>query len=313
MKRSLLTLTLLTLSSAALAATHSYTVLAPATPGGGYDTLARNLASGLDIAGLTTKNTVVNVPGDGGVKGLQGFVKTAGASDLVVFGLTTLAAMNTVPNAGVNLADLRPVARLATDSEVILVPESSSYRTPQDILSAVKREPLRFGGASPASADHLFTAMFLRSGGAPLSNMKWIPSSGNLQAIKAMLAGEVDVVSVSVGVAEDELKKGGLRPIVVSAPARVRGVAAPSCEELKLDCTLVNWRGVFASASLNASEFRQVQRDLLLLSHNPVWLAKVRTERQQDAFQTGDTFERFLLFETGRVAKLIDELGLRPK
>lgn len=162
-------LTALLLGSNAAAAAEQYTIMAPATAGGGYDTFARMMATQLETSKLSGPNTVINVPGDGGVKGLAQFAKQTGEGDkLIVFGLTTLAALNTVKGAGVTLSDVTPIARMTKDTEVLVVPVTSKYKTWQDIAAATKAGPVKFGGASVANAGHLFTALH-----RPVSARSW--------------------------------------------------------------------------------------------------------------------------------------------
>lgn len=312
----LILLTALALGTASAQTLPSYRILAPATAGGGYDTLARMLGKSLQGARITTANTVYNVPGDGGVVGLRDFIKKEGqGNELVVFGLTTIAAMKTTPNAGVSLQNLTPVARLVNDYEVLIVPAASPYKTLGDLVQAFKATPgtLRFGGASVASAGHLFTGNVLQAGGGNVRALKWVPSSGNLQAIKAMLAGELEVVSSSYGVAEPDIKAGRVRALALSAPDRVDGINVPTAREQGVDAELVNWRGVFAPANLSSAQKASLSSTLGRLARSSTWRDALAAEKQNSYYQPAVTFAYFLDREVPRIQKLLVDLGLaRP-
>lgn len=308
--RHLLLLATLTTFTAAHA--DSFKILAPATTGGGYDTMARNLSKTLDATKLGAGSSVYNVPGEGGVVGLRDFVKKAGQGDqLVVFGLTTIAAMITSKEGGVDLKDLTPVARLVNDYEVLVVPASSPYRTLSDLTAAFKSSPgLRFGGASVASAGHLFTGNVLQASGGNVRNLKWIPSSGNLQGIKAMLGGELDVVSSSYGVAEPDIKAGRIRALAISAPSRIDGVNVPTAREQGVDAELVNWRGVFAPSGLDSAERAKLSSTFSRLARSKEWRDLLVAEKQNSFYQPAATFGYFLDREVPRIQGLLRDLGL---
>lgn len=310
MKNLLLT-ALLTLTATA-SAQSTYRILAPATTGGGYDTLARNLGKTLDVTRLAPNAAVYNVPGEGGVVGLREFVKLRGDEhQLVVFGLTTIAAMQTSKDGGVSLRDLTPVARLVNDYEVLIVPVGSPYRTLGDLTAAFKSNPnLRFGGASVASAGHLFTGNVLQASGGNVRTLKWVPSSGNLQGIKAMLAGELDVVSSSYGVAEDDIKAGRVRALALSAPERIPGLNVPTAREQGVDAELVNWRGVFAPAGLDAAGRASLNSVVGRLARSKEWRALLVQEKQNSFYQPGVSFAYFLDREELRIKALLRDLGL---
>lgn len=289
-----------------------YQILAPASPGGGYDTLARHLSKSLNNTNISQKVNVYNIPGHGGLKGLQKFIQFKGNShQLVVFGLTTIGAMHTMPKAAVSLQDLTPVARLVNDYEVVLVPISSKLMHLSDLIKTYKTNPkLRFGGASPASAGHMFLAGILQAGGTKIKHMNWVSSSSNLQGIQAMLENKVDVISVSLNVAINELAKGKVRALAVSSPTALPGVNIPTAKSQGINFDIANWRGVFAPAGLNEAQKLQLNSDFTKLSRSTIWRNHLTTKRQTSSFQSGLNFQYFLEKEESRIIILLNELEL---
>lgn len=307
------TMALTLVSSADAQNTGAYRILAPATTGGGYDTFARNVSRTLDVTKLAPGTTVYNIPGEGGVVGLREFVKQRGQGrELIVFGVTTIAALQTSKDAaGLSLKDLTPVARLTNDYEVLVVPAGSPYKTLSDLTAAFKGNPaLRFGGASVASAGHLFTANVMQASGGNVKNLRWIPSSGNLQAVRAMLNGELDVVSSSYGVAEPEMRAGRVRALALSAPTRVEGIDVPTAREQGVAAELVNWRGVFAPGGLSPEDRARLSSTFSRLARSKEWRALLGQEKQNSFYQPAATFTYFLDREGPRIQALLRDLGL---
>lgn len=302
----------LLLSGSSLALATPYQILAPAAPGGSYDTLARHLSKSLHDAHISQKVNVYNIPGHGGIKGLQKFIQFKGNShQLVVFGLTTIGAMHNMPEAAVSLQDLTPVARLVNDYEVILVPINSKLIHLPDLIETYKTNSnLRFGGASPASAGHMFLTGVLQAGGTKIKNMNWISSDSNLQSIQAMLQNEIDVISVSLNIAMKELAKGKVRALAVSSPIALHGINIPTAKSQGINFDITNWRGVFAPAGLNETQKLQLNSDFTKLSRSTVWRNQLTTERQTSSFQSGLNFQYFLEKEESRITILLNELEL---
>lgn len=286
----------------------SFRILAPATKGGGYDTLAQNIGKTLMALKLAQNVEIYNVPGEGGVTGLRDFKRLKGdATQLVVFGFTTLGSMNLMDTPGVSLTDVTPIARLVTDYEVVVVPAGSPYKTLADVVKAGAN--IRFGGASIGGADYLFLTEILQ--GRVKGPIKWVESSGNLQAIRAMYQNELDVASVSYGVAEPELKSGKLRALAISAGQRVAGIDLPTAKEQGFDAELVNWRGVFAPAGLRLEEVNKLSLMFTKLNRSSEWRALLKEQRQASFYQTAVPFKYFVERENQRVANLLHSAGIK--
>lgn len=53
--------------------------------------------------------------------------------------------------------------------------------------------------------------------------------------------------------ADDDIKAGRVRALALSAPERIPGINVPTARGQGVDAELVNWRGVFAPAGLDAA------------------------------------------------------------
>ena len=107
---------------AAPALAESYVIMAPASPGGGWDQTARTMQEVMQAEGIAEDVQVQNVPGAGGTVGLAQFVSQAGGdpTQLIVGGYVMVGAILT--NASpVSLADVTPIARLTGEAVAIAV------------------------------------------------------------------------------------------------------------------------------------------------------------------------------------------------
>ena len=97
-------------------------IVAPASPGGGWDQTARAMQAALEKAGLASGVQVQNISGAGGTIGLAQFVTSkAGRGDaILVSGLIMVGAILT-NKSPVTLDDVTPLARLTGEYEMIAV------------------------------------------------------------------------------------------------------------------------------------------------------------------------------------------------
>ena len=126
-------------------------IMAPADPGGGWDTTAREMARIMEGAKLIPKSVeVYNVSGAGGTIGLAQLAsKRAGESNqMMVMGLVMLGAIET-NQAPLDVGDTTPLAALTSEPEAIVVRAESDVRDLEDLVDRMRRTRPR--SPSPAA------------------------------------------------------------------------------------------------------------------------------------------------------------------
>ena len=101
-------------------------IMAPAAPGGGWDTTAREMQRVLQEEGIAPTVEVYNVEGAGGTVGIAQLVNDEAGNDhqLMMMGLVMIGAIAT--NASpVTLEQTTPISSLTAEFEVIVVPADS--------------------------------------------------------------------------------------------------------------------------------------------------------------------------------------------
>jgi putative tricarboxylic transport membrane protein len=89
-------------------------IMAPADPGGGWDSTARAMSAALEGAQLAKSTTVTNVPGAGGTIGLAQLANEKSEDYLMVMGLVMIGAIET-SQSPTTLDDVTPIARLTAE------------------------------------------------------------------------------------------------------------------------------------------------------------------------------------------------------
>src|SRR5690554_935377 len=132
------------------APTRNIEFIAPANPGGGWDTLVRTVSRVIQEEGLAERSfAAINVPGGGGAVAWAQIARDSGNSHKL---FATSPPIILVPLAGTSRydhTDFTPVARLITDYSIVLVPADSEYQDLNDLFAAFEADPgLSVGGGS---------------------------------------------------------------------------------------------------------------------------------------------------------------------
>ena len=291
-------------------------IMAPAEPGGGWDTTAREMAAVIERGDVIDKGAeVYNVAGAGGTIGLaQLAAKRKGDSDqMMVMGLVMLGAIET-NQAPLDVADTTPIAALTSEPEAIVVREQSDIRDLEDLVERMKRDPaeVSFAGGSAGGTDQILLGELAKAGGVDPAQTKYIAYSGGGEANQAILSGSVTAGISSASEFEDQVDAGKMRMLAVSTaePVRVAGKEIPTIRDAGFDVVIENWRGVVAPPDIEPGERDAMVAAIERLQGTPEWREALERNGWDDFFKPGDEFARFLESEDRRVDGIIADLGL---
>lgn len=279
-------------------------LVAPASPGGGWDQTARAMADALRKSGLVGDVDVVNSPGAGGAIGLAQFLGEPGKGDaLLVGGLVMISAIR-AHRATVSLAQATPIARLTGDYEVIAVPAASDLEDLAELVQALRINPgaVTWGGGSGGGADELFLAELARAIGVEPVRLNYVAFSGGGEVLEALLANRLTAGISGYSELASAIEAGRLRPLAISSPRRLPQVPVATLRDQGIDVTFVNWRGVFAPPALSENQRAVLQSLIDAMARTAAWRDALRRHGWSDLYLTGDAFARFLQEEEARVA-----------
>ena len=286
-------------------------IVAPAAPGGGWDQTARALQLVLERNGLARVVEVQNVPGAAGTIGLSQFVAAGPAQtrSLLITGLVMLGATlwNDSP---VSLSQATPIARLTGEYEVIAVPAGSPLRDMSGLVEAFRRRPEAFawGGGSAGGTDHILAGLIAEAAGVDPRRVNYIAFSGGGEAVAALLGGHVGAGISGYSEFAAHIASGRLRPLAISAPARVSGIDAPTIRESGLAVEMVNWRGILAAAGIADADRSRLTALVNRAVHSDQW-QRILIEREwTDLYLDGVAFDAYLGAERTRLARVVARL-----
>ncbi|GAA5437219.1 Bug family tripartite tricarboxylate transporter substrate binding protein [Deinococcus aquaticus] len=301
------------LSTAAPAAAQNLNlrVMAPASPGGGWDQTSRAIQTVMQDEGIAKPVQVFNVPGAGGTIGLAQLYNSKGDGNLLMtMGLVMVGAIQT-NSSKVDLSRVTPIARLTGEYEVIVVPASSPYKTLGDLAAAWKaNNALAFAGGSAGGTDHMLVGLFAKAAGVDTKKMNYVPFSGGGETLAAVLGNQVAAGVAGYGEFEAQIKAGKLRALGISAPKAQAGIPVPTMKSQGFNVDLANWRGIVAPPGISGSQKATLVSAMDKLHTSKAWKDTLKTRNWTDLYMSGSKFDVFLKLEAVRTREILKDIGL---
>jgi tripartite-type tricarboxylate transporter receptor subunit TctC len=199
-------------------------IIAPSTAGGPYDVIPRFVADYISRKyGWTI--AVENRPGASGIVGV------VAAKQALPDGYTLV-----VPSAATHgsepafnhalpydpYTDLAPIILLAQGALVLLTGKQMLVNSVADLIALIRTKPaaLKFSSAGYLTQQHLAVALMMQRAGLPQDACTHVPYRGLVEAVRGLLAGEVDFMIVSTGSVKGYIASGDLRALAITSSSR---------------------------------------------------------------------------------------------
>ena len=259
---------------------HLIRLVVPFSAGTSIDTLARILAP--ELSKNLHKSTIVeNKPGASGNIGTM-LVKNAefNESTLLVTASTIVTNYLANPESNVNpLTQLLPIALIATNDLVLVVPQASSITNTAMLLTTSREHPELMSYGSPGIGTPHYRAMQLLERNAHVSLLH-VPFKDSASAISSLLGGQVDAMFLPINTAKPLIESGKIRALGIASNQRSNVIKAiPTFKEqgvAGVNCPI--WYGIFAPEGLSEHEQNQLGKLLTQVLANPA--IKVQIEQQ---------------------------------
>ncbi|MES2145138.1 MAG: tripartite tricarboxylate transporter substrate binding protein [Pseudomonadota bacterium] len=299
------------LTGPALAA--EYTIMAPAAPGGGWDSTARSMQEVLQAEGISPSVQVQNVPGAGGTVGLAQFAASTSGDpgQLIVGGYVMVGAILT-NDAPVSLADVTPIARLTGEAVGIAVPAASPIKNINELVELMKADPgaVSWAGGSAGGVDHITVGLLAKAAGIDPAKINYVAFSGGGEALAAVLGNQVTAGISGVGEFLPQVEAGTMRMLAVSTAEKWPGTDAPTLMESGYDVNVQNWRMVAAAPGLTAEQKAAVAADIDKMVNSAGWKAVLETKGWANTYLTGADFDAQLAKEIEATSAILKDIGL---
>ncbi|KUG52610.1 tricarboxylic transporter [Kocuria rosea subsp. polaris] len=285
------------------------TLIAPAGAGGGWDTFMREQQQAMRANSLVNNTQVVNIPGAAGTIGLGQLSTMEGqANTLMVTGAGLVAGVAQLDSA-VTHDDVRPIARVVEEYDVVVVPADSPYGTIDELVEAWRANPAEVAWTGGGTFDQLVMTELALEAGIEPSETTYIPKSGGGEATQALITGTADAATSGYMDVADQIEAGRLKALGMAAPQRLEGVEIPTLTEQGFAVDLANWRAVLAPPGITDEEFAELRTLLEESVATPEWQKAVERNKWTEVYLAGDEFDAFMASEQERIAELVEEIS----
>lgn len=293
------------------------TILAPGSTGGGWDTRARAIQSGLGACEITEETVnVENIPGAGGTIGLADFVTKEGdPQELMVMDTVTMLGGIIRNESPYDLEELTPIAALTVAKSAIVVPDGSPIESMDDLRAAMQGDPrgVAWAGGSLGGPDHIMASLLAKEDGIDIKDVNYVATGGGSEVISLLTSGSADVAVSTVTEIRSQIEAGEFRALAVSGDEPIEGVDAPTLADLDLTQIDTSSTGaVLAPPGVSEEEAAQITAMFSELHGTTCWQEALEANTWADAFADGASLERTIAEDKAKVEEILSALDLGP-
>lgn len=316
-RRLMLALAASTLASSAFAQAwpaKPIRLVVPFPPGGGTDTIAREVSQ--RVAAATGWTFVIdNRSGAGGNLGVDAVAKSAPDGHTLVLGQTSNLAINPTLYARMpydSQKDLAPVVVLAQSALVMVTGMGTPHKSVADVVAAAKARPGQLNFASPGNGTvaHLTSELFQKAAGIDTQH---VPYKGAAQALTDVISGNVDLYMASVPTLIGQIRNGKLRALAVTSARRVDDLPSVATinESGFKGFDAVTWFGLLAPAGTPRDVVARLNAEFNKALQNPELRRRLGDEGADAVGGTPEQFAALIRDEIPRWGRVVRESGAR--
>ncbi|MQA85900.1 MAG: tripartite tricarboxylate transporter substrate binding protein [Streptosporangiales bacterium] len=273
------------------------TLTAPAEPGSGWDTTARALAEVIQEENLTkTALPVQNRAGATGSVWLSRMINEY-RGDPYQIAVTSLPIMSNKlrGDSEYGYQDVTMIARIITEYYLVVVPADSPYKTLDDLLAAIEKNP-KSVPVGAAGDDRLPFALVVKEGKGDPRTINFVAYEGGGEQITALLNGDVQAAVAGVSEFRGQIEAGKLRGLAVLRDERLTAPLddIPTAKELGYDVALGNWRGIYGPPGMPKEAVTYWQDTLQKTLRTDSWKRAAAQNQWETTYMEGAELTAYL-------------------
>ncbi|MBO3064762.1 tripartite tricarboxylate transporter substrate binding protein [Staphylococcus shinii] len=289
-------------------------IVAPASPGGGWDTTARAIQKIILEENLTKQNVnVINKPGGGGEVGWQ-YLKSRSPNTISI-NSSLLLSNNELGLSDLNTDDFTPIAILATEWISLTASNKSNLNSGKEVMEKLKKDPKSLTiGVAPGlgNNDHLAFVQAAKEYGVDVENIDFLvyKSGGDLQT--ALLGGHVDVASTAVSEVKEQHQTGKLKMLAVTSDKPIEGIEdVPTWEDQGINVVFPHWRGVMGPKDMTPEQREYWDTTMEKVVKSKRWQEIRKNNDWENFYKGSEESEKFLKAQRKKYNKLVNDSGLK--
>ena len=277
--------------------------------GSAADVTARRLADGMSKY-LGASVPVVNRTGGGGAVGYTYVAKQQPDGYHLIWESTSISTSYYSGILRFDYTAFDPVAQVSIELPVLAVRADSPWKTLHDFVTYAKANPekVRIGNSGTGSHTQLAAAALFAAAGVSFVEVPY----GAGQAVGNVLENRIEATVQLPAAVVTHLEKGELRVLAVLGSRREPVFPhVPTAQELGYAVALDMWRGVAVPKGTPRPIIATLERAIKNTVDLPEFRKAGRKMGFMPAFLPADDFGRLIASDDKKLAKVMQELGLK--
>ena len=284
--------------------------------GGPTDVIMRTIGQKLS-ASWGHPVVIDNRGGAGGVIGTE--IVAHAAPDGYTFLVGTAGGMTINPALQPKLSydpflDFAPVAMLVVNPQILVVHPSLPAKNLKELVALAKARPgqFNFASAGTGTATHLGLELLKLTTGIDVVH---VPYKGGAPAVTDLIAGQVQMLFVSIPSVLPHVRAGKLRAIAVSSAQR--SASAPdvptAAESGYPDFEYSNWNALFAPAKTSPQVVRKMNAEIVRILNDAEVSRRLTSQGADPAPGTPEALAKYMRNDHERWKKVIRAAGIKAQ
>ncbi len=287
-------------------------IVIPAMSRTNLDDAGRALGDALLGTALCDEIEYENKEGKGGILGLAHYAeKYANDANALFMVDANLVGALALQKPAVDLTRIQPVARLASDSLVVVVPANGPMKTVNELVERLrinpKQTPIAIG--STGGAGHVFAGLLAKSAGSRPEDPVYLPFARNFELVDAVLGGKAVAGIAGYSTFASDLASGKLRAIAVSSKRTAYGVR--SAREQGVDVDITNWRAVFTGQAVAAMRRAEMVEAVKTAMAYELWKKTLKDSYWESFWLAGPDLASFIDIDMKTAQVMVQLLKLK--
>lgn len=286
-------------------------IIVPFPAGGASDQIGRIMAKAIGDE-LKVPVVVENRSGANGTVGATAVAKSAPDGYTLLVGSIGVFSINAglyskLPYDPVR--DFAPVSVLVSTPNVLVVPANSPFKTGQELVDFLKKNPgkLSYASSGAGSSDHLTAELLKKAAGGFAVH---IPYRGGAPAMQDIIAGQADFMFSNLGPAMPLIKAGRMRALMLTAakPAPLLP-DVPTAASIGVPLDVTSWQAIAAPAGTPAAIIQRLHQAAVKGMNAPDVKERMASQGFDIVASTPEQFGDFMRREVARWKAAVKESG----
>ena len=283
------------------------------SPGGGADTLARQLGQGLSERWGHQVN-IENKPGADATSGIHSMLQQPADGYTLGLIITSHAVHPSVRKVlPYNLLrDFVAVSKVVEAPNLLVVNPKLPVKNVQELIALSKARSLNYAAPGLGGPGHLGAVMFNSMAGTSATH---IPYPGGSPALLALLRGDVDYMFTTMLSGMPLAKSGQVRALAITSAERsAQQPELPTLSESGLPgFELVTWYGIIARAGTPKAIVEQIAKDVDAVVKEPKLAARLAGDGTRVTANGPEVFAPYLTAEIKKWADIVKQAQIQPE